>query len=55
MIHQAEPDTAWGPPDASTNPSLTAKNPEIQRLVVSGHTLTSEEENNEYRCDEEKM
>ena len=33
----------------TTNPSLIAKNPEIQRLVASGHTLTSEEENNEYR------
>ena len=31
----------------TTNPSLIAKNPEIQRLVASGHTLTSEEENNE--------
>jgi transaldolase len=33
----------------TTNPSLIAKNPEIQRLITSGHTLTSEEENNEYR------
>jgi len=33
----------------TTNPSLIAKNPEIQRLVASGHSLTSEEENNEYR------
>jgi transaldolase len=33
----------------TTNPSLIAKNPEIQRLVVSGHSLTSEEEKNEYK------
>jgi transaldolase len=33
----------------TTNPSLIAKNPEIQRLIASGHSLTSEEENNEYR------
>ena len=33
----------------TTNPSLVAKNPEIQQLVASGHTLSSEEEKNEYR------
>jgi transaldolase len=33
----------------TTNPSLIAKNPEIQRFIASGHSLTSEEENNEYR------
>jgi len=33
----------------TTNPSLIAKNPEIQRLIASGHSLSSEEENNEYR------
>jgi len=33
----------------TTNPSLIAKNPEIQRLVASGHTLNPEEENNEYK------
>lgn len=33
----------------TTNPSLIAKNPEIQRLIASGHSLTSEEKNNEYR------
>jgi transaldolase len=33
----------------TTNPSLIAKNPEIQRLVASGHSLTSEEETNEYK------
>src|ERR1700693_6339217 len=33
----------------TTNPSLIAKNPEIQRLVASGHNLTSEEEKNEYK------
>ena len=33
----------------TTNPSLIAKNPEIQRLIESGHRLTSEEEKNEYK------
>jgi len=33
----------------TTNPSLIAKNPEIQRLVASGHNLTSGEEKNEYK------
>jgi transaldolase len=33
----------------TTNPSLIAKNPEIQRLVASGHTLNSEEEECEYK------
>jgi transaldolase len=33
----------------TTNPSLIAKNPEIQRLITSGHNLTSEEEKNEYK------
>jgi len=33
----------------TTNPSLIAKNPEIQQLIASGHTLSSEEEKNEYR------
>ena len=33
----------------TTNPSLIAKNPEIQRLVASGHSLSSEEEKSEYR------
>lgn len=33
----------------TTNPSLIAKNPEIQRLVASGHTLSSEEEKGEYK------
>jgi transaldolase len=33
----------------TTNPSLIAKNPEIQRLIASGHRLTSEEEKNEYK------
>jgi len=33
----------------TTNPSLIAKNPNIQRLIASGHTLSSEEENNEYK------
>src|SRR5438552_2658980 len=32
----------------TTNPSLIAKNPEIQRLIASGHTLSPEEEKNEY-------
>ena len=33
----------------TTNPSLIAKNPEIQRLIASGHRLSSEEEENEYK------
>jgi transaldolase len=33
----------------TTNPSLIAKNPEIQRLIASGHSLSSEEEKGEYR------
>ena len=33
----------------TTNPSLIAKNPEIQRRIASGHTLTPEEEKDEYR------
>jgi transaldolase len=33
----------------TTNPSLIAKNPEIQRLIASGHNLTSGEEKNEYK------
>ena len=28
----------------TTNPSLIAKNPEIQRLIASGHKLSSQEE-----------
>jgi len=33
----------------TTNPSLIAKNPEVQRLIASGHKLSSEEEQNEYK------
>src|SRR3989454_1958324 len=33
----------------TTNPSLIAKNPEIQQLIASGHTLSAEEEKKEYR------
>src|SRR5712692_3691073 len=33
----------------TTNPSLIAKNPEVQRLVASGHRLSSQEENDEYK------
>jgi len=33
----------------TTNPSLIAKNPEIARLVESGHRLTPEQEADEYR------
>jgi transaldolase len=33
----------------TTNPSLIAKNPEIRKLVASGHRLTEEEENREYK------
>jgi len=33
----------------TTNPSLIAKNPEIQQRIASGHTLSSQEEKDEYR------
>src|SRR5215467_1240751 len=33
----------------TTNPSLIAKNPEVHRLVESGHRLSSQEELEEYR------
>src|SRR5215468_438486 len=33
----------------TTNPSLIAKNPEIQQRIPSGHSLTSQEEKDEYR------
>jgi transaldolase len=33
----------------TTNPSLIAKNPEVRRLIASGHTLSEEEEAAEYR------
>ena len=33
----------------TTNPSLIAKNPEIQQRIASGHTLSSDEEKGEYR------
>jgi transaldolase len=33
----------------TTNPSLIAKNPEILRLIASGHRLSSQEETDEYR------
>lgn len=33
----------------TTNPSLIAKNPEISRRVASGHPLSREEENEEYK------
>ena len=33
----------------TTNPSLIAKNPEIQRLIASGHRLSSQEEKGEYK------
>src|SRR5205807_4889432 len=33
----------------TTNPSLIAKNPEIQRLIASGHKLSSQEEKDEYK------
>jgi transaldolase len=33
----------------TTNPSLIAKNPEIKQLIASGHTLSPEEEQDEYR------
>src|SRR6516162_3080599 len=33
----------------TTNPSLIARNPEIQRRIASGHTLTPQEERDAYR------
>ena len=33
----------------TTNPSLIAKNPEIQRRLASGHQLSAQEEKDEYR------
>ena len=33
----------------TTNPSLIAKNPEVRQLVASGHKLTPQQENDEYR------
>jgi transaldolase len=33
----------------TTNPSLIATNPEIQRLIASGHRLSSQEEKDEYK------
>jgi transaldolase len=33
----------------TTNPSLIAKNPEIRRLIASGHRLSSQEEKDEYK------
>lgn len=33
----------------TTNPSLIAKNPEIQRRIVSGHKLSTEEQSEEYK------
>lgn len=33
----------------TTNPSLIAKNPEIRRLIASGHRLSRQEENEEYK------
>jgi transaldolase len=33
----------------TTNPSLIAKNPEIQRLIAAGHKLSSREEKEEYK------
>ena len=33
----------------TTNPSLIAKNPEVQQLLASGHRLTTEEQKDEYK------
>src|SRR4029077_17994437 len=33
----------------TTNPSLIAKNPEIRERIASGHTLSPQDENDEYR------
>jgi transaldolase len=34
----------------TTNPSLIARNPEIQRLIASGYRLSSQEEKDEYKA-----
>jgi len=33
----------------TTNPSLIAKNPEIRQQIVSGHSLSAQEEKDEYK------
>jgi len=33
----------------TTNPSLIAQNPKIQRLIASGHRLTAQEQQHEYK------
>jgi transaldolase len=33
----------------TTNPSLIAKNPEIQQLLASGHQWSTQEEKDEYK------
>ena len=33
----------------TTNPSLIAKNPEVQQLLASGHRLTTQEQTDEYK------
>jgi transaldolase len=33
----------------TTNPSLIAKNPEVQQLLTSGHRLSTEEQKEEYK------
>src|SRR5207237_5425554 len=33
----------------TTNPTLIAKNPEIQQQIASGHTLSPQEEKDEYK------
>jgi len=33
----------------TTNPSLIAKNPEVQQLLASGHRMTTQEQKDEYR------
>lgn len=33
----------------TTNPSLIAKNPEIRKLIASGHRLSRQEQNEEYK------
>jgi transaldolase len=33
----------------TTNPSLIAKNPEVQELLASGHRLTKQEQKDEYK------
>ena len=39
----------------TTNPSLIAKNPEVQELLSSGHRLTTEDQKDEYKTIVQKI